>query len=325
MDNFTPPRELMRRRLEDKLRCELGSEVRKALADPDVIEVMRNPDGQLWIDTFSNGMRPAGAMTATQAECLISTVATMLGVVVNTDRPILEAELPIDGSRITAVVAPIGSSPIIAIRKHASHILSLDDYVASNALSSACAAALRKSLSDRKNILIVGSAGSGKTTVANALLREISSQTDTSQRIVILEDTVELQCSAPNHLVLRTSDTADLLALLRTTMRLRPDRIIVGEVRGAEALTLLKAWNTGHPGGIATIHAGDCVGGLNRLDQLVQEANVPSQSRLIAETVQIVIRVARSGCIRRIEEVAEVAAWSQDAGFRLAEKSSVDV
>ncbi|MBU2809772.1 MULTISPECIES: ATPase, T2SS/T4P/T4SS family [Acidithiobacillus] len=136
---------------------------------------------------------------------------------------------------------------------------------------------------------------SGKTTLLNAILQHISVISDLDQRIVTIEDTNELQCSAPNFVDLLTDDTAnvDMTRLLKATMRLRPDRIVVGEVRDGSALALLKAWNTGHPGGAATVHANNPQAALLRLDQLCQEAGVPSQSELIAEAVDIVIQIQR--------------------------------
>jgi type IV secretion system protein VirB11 len=165
--------------------------------------------------------------------------------------------------------------------------------------------------------LIVGATGSGKTTFANALLLEIAVHAKSSERIIILEDTFELQCGIVNRVELRTSANADITKLLRTTMRLRPDRIIVGEVRGAEALTLLKAWNTGHPGGISTIHANDCMAALTRLEQLVEEANVPSRPKLIAEAVNVIVWIARTANGRRVLEIFFVRGWTATSGYEL--------
>lgn len=307
-----------RRRLEEKLRRELGPTILAALDNPNVVEVMLNPDGRLWIDEFGVGMSDTGErMSPAQAECLLGTVATMLNTVINADRPILEAELPIDGSRLGGAVPPIVASPTFAIRKRASRVFTLAEYVASGILSQRQADVVRAAVAARENILVVGSTGSGKTTFANALLHEISVHAGPAHRIVILEDTVELQCIAPNRVELRTSETVDMTRLLRVTMRLRPDRIVVGEVRGAEALTLLKAWNTGHPGGIATIHANSCVGGLVRLEQLVQEASVPPQPSLIAEAVHIVVMLANTTHGRRIKELARLSGWGHELGYSL--------
>jgi P-type conjugative transfer ATPase TrbB len=309
-----------RARLEEKLKRELGQTILEALADPGVVEVMLNPDGRLWLDVLGVGMHDTGVrMGPAQAESLLGTVAMMLNTVVNSEHPILEGELPLDGSRIGGALPPVVSSPAFAIRKLAGRAYSLADYVASGVLDQMHADVLRAAIRTRKNILIVGSTGSGKTTLANALLHEIGTQASRSERVVILEDTIELQCQVANQVQLRTSMYADITKLLRTSMRLRPDRIIVGEVRGAEALALLKAWNTGHPGGISTIHANNCLAGLIRLEQLIQEANVPPQPALIAAAVNIVVCISRTSTGRRVEQIKRVCGWTAHDGYELAE------
>jgi type IV secretion system protein TrbB len=305
------------KRLREKLERELGETIVTALADPGVVEVMLNADGVLWLDVLGEGMRDTGVrMSAMQAENLLRTIASALEIVVNADQPILEGVLPFDGSRIAGVLPPISSRPVFAIRKRAGLIFTLDDYVKSGICDARSAEVIRQAVSQRQNILIVGSTGSGKTTLANAVLNEISTQ-HREQRVVIIEDTVELQCSAPNHVALKTSDSADMTRLLRTTMRLRPDRIVVGEVRGAEALALLKAWNTGHPGGLATIHANSAAAGLVRLEQLVQEANVPPQPQLIAEAVDLLVSIVRTSHGRRIQEIVRVDGYSAAGGYAI--------
>jgi P-type conjugative transfer ATPase TrbB len=303
------------KRLHEKLERELGETVVAALADPKVVEIMLNADGYLWLDVLGEGMRSTGVgMSAMQAENLLRTVASALEAVANAEHPILEGVLPIDGSRFAGILPPVSNRPVFAIRKRASLIFSLDDYVASGVCTASQADALRRAVSQRENILIVGSTGSGKTTLANAVLREISAQ-HPEQRVVIIEDTVELQCGAPNHVALKTSDGVDMTRLLRTTMRLRPDRIVVGEVRGAEALALLKAWNTGHPGGVATVHANGALAGLVRLEQLIGEANVPPQPQLIAEAVDLIVSIARTPAGRRLQEIVRVTGYSPSSGY----------
>lgn len=294
------------KRLREKLERELGETIVAALAAPNVVEIMLNADGGLWLDVLGEGMRDTGVrMSALQAENLLRTIAAALDLIVNAEQPILEGVLPFDGSRFAGVLPPIASRPVFAIRKRAGLIFTLDDYVRTGMCDERSADVIRRAVAQRENILIVGSTGSGKTTLANAVLAEISTRHG-EQRVVIIEDTPELQCSAPNHVALKTNETADMTRLLRTTMRLRPDRIVVGEVRGPEALTLLKAWNTGHPGGLATIHANSAAAGLVRLEQLVQEANVPPQPQLIAEAVDLIVSIVRTPAGRRIQEVIRV-------------------
>jgi type IV secretion system protein TrbB len=319
-------------RLEEKLRRELGPAVLDALAQPQVIEVMLNPDGRLWIDELGIGMRDTGMrIPAAQAENLIGTVAATLGCVITPERPVLEGELSLDGSRFCGLLPPVVLGPAFCIRKAAALVYSLDDYVREGILDgsvhadvisldrpigSGHADALRHAIRTRQNILVVGGTQSGKTTLANGLLHEMSQAVGTSQRVLTIEETRELRCTVPNCVALRTTETVDMTRLVRTALRLRPDRIIVGEVRGAEALAMLKAWNTGHPGGIATVHANDAHAGLIRLEQLVQEANVPPQPALIAEAVDLIVVIVRTPSGRKITEVARVRG-ARASGYEL--------
>ena len=302
-------------RLHEKLRRELGPAVLAALEDPDITEVMLNPDGGLWVESQRQGMRDTGKqMPAMQAENLIGTVAAMLGTVVNASAPIVEGELPLDGNRFEGILPPVSTAPVFVIRKRPSALYTLEDYVRAEILDAARAEILRAAVQSRQNLVIAGGTTSGKTTLANALIAEMVRLGDPAQRIVILEDTRELQCTARNAVQLHTGDVADLTRLTRVTMRLRPDRIIIGEVRGGEALALLKAWNTGHPGGVTTIHANSAVAALMRLDSLIQEAGVPPQPRLVAEAVNLVVVIARTPEGRRVRELASVAGYDPATG-----------
>jgi type IV secretion system protein TrbB len=175
---------------------------------------------------------------------------------------------------------------------------------------------LRKAVAQRLNVLVAGGTSTGKTTLVNALLAEVAKSPD---RVVLIEDTRELQCKAPNLVALRTRDgVASLSDLVRSSLRLRPDRIPVGEVRGAEALDLLKAWGTGHPGGIGTIHAGSALGALRRLEQLVQEAVVTVPRALIAETINVIAVLTGRGASRRLTELAVVEGLGPEGDYVLA-------
>src|SRR2546428_2442808 len=215
-----------RQRLEEKLRRELGLNVPTALRDPDITEVMLNPDGSLWIESHRDGMRDTGArISGVQAENLIGTVASMLGTVVNADSPIVEGELPLDGNRFEGILPPVSTAPVFVIRKRPSVVYTLDDYVTAGIVGPWQAEALREAIRTRQNIVIAGGTASGKTTLANALIHEMVALGGPSERFVILEDTRELQCAARNAVQLRTGDVADLAHLTRVTMRLGPDRI----------------------------------------------------------------------------------------------------
>jgi type IV secretion system protein VirB11 len=177
------------------------------------------------------------------------------------------------------------------------------------------ATALRDGVAARANILVAGGTSTGKTTLTNALLAEVAKSSD---RVVIIEDTRELQCAAPNLVAMRTKDgVASLSDLVRSSLRLRPDRIPIGEVRGSEALDLLKAWGTGHPGGVGTIHAGSALGALRRLEQLIQEAVVTVPRALIAETIDLLAVLSGRGSARRLSELARVEGLGPDGDYRV--------
>jgi type IV secretion system protein VirB11 len=241
-------------RRRQMLQSAFGAEIAQALADPSVIEVMVNPDGKLWIDQIPEGRSDTGEIiSVSETERIIRLIATNTRREVHAGAPILSAELPETGERFEGLVPPVAPAPCFAIRKPAQSVLQLADYVAGRILSEVQADALVKAVRERWNIVVVGGTSSGKTTLVNALLAGVATM---DERIVILEDTRELRCAAPDCVRLRTKPgVASLADLVRSTLRLRPDRIIVGEVRGPEALDMLKAWNTGHPGGITTLHA----------------------------------------------------------------------
>ena len=278
-----------RQRLERKLRGEVGGAIAAALMDPGVVEVMLNPDGELWADRLGVGMSRIGSMSAPNAASFLGTVAASLETEINREKPILEGELLLDGSRFEGLMPPVVEGPAFSIRKRASVVFPLEDYVRKGALRAWELAALEDAVAVRRNILVAGGTGSGKTTFVNALLRTVTERAP-QDRLVIIEDTAEIQCVAPNAVSMHTTDAVEMRELLRASMRLRPDRVVVGEVRGAEALTLLKAWNTGHPGGVCTVHANSARAALTRLENLVAEAAAaPFAPTLIGEAVDLVV------------------------------------
>jgi type IV secretion system protein VirB11 len=287
------------------LRTALGPDISGALDDPEVVEVLLNPDGSLWVDRLGSGRSATGInLHPATAERVIRLVAACIGVEVHARSPIVSAELLERGERFEGVLPPVVRAPTFAIRKRAVGVIRLERYVSEQILTEAQADYLRYAVTARLNILIAGGTSTGKTTLANALLQEIAA---TNDRVIVLEDTVELQCIAEDHVPLRTRPgVVSMAELVRSTLRLRPDRIVIGEVRGAEALDLIKAWGTGHPGGIATIHAGSALGALHRLEQLIQEVVVTVPRPLIAQTVDVVVFIAGRGRARRIEEIVRV-------------------
>jgi P-type conjugative transfer ATPase TrbB len=287
------------------LRTALGAEIAAWLEDALVIEVMLNPDGRLWIDRLGAGISDTGSMmSAADGERIIRLVAHHVGAEVHAGSPRVSAELPDTGERFEGLLPPVVAAPSFAIRKPAVAVFTLADYVATGIMSDWQAEALTAAVTARKNILVAGGTSTGKTTLINALLAEVAKSDD---RVVLIEDTRELQCAARNLVSLRTKDgVATLSDLVRSALRLRPDRIPIGEVRGAEALDLLKAWGTGHPGGVGTIHAGSALGTLRRLEQLIQESVVTVPRALIAETIDVIAVLVRDGTGRRLSELAEV-------------------
>lgn len=301
----------------------MGRDISAALADPATQEVMVNPDGRLRIDRLGEGRIDTGIdITPSQIERIIRLVASHARSEVHGSAPIISAELPphggaLAGERFEGVLPPVSSGPCFSIRKPASRAYTLEDYIADGIVTPLQAGVLRHAVRDRHNILVAGGTSSGKTTLANALLAEMAGL---DERIIIIEDTRELQCAAPDTVALRTKAGLVTIAdLVRSTLRLRPDRIIVGEVRGAEALDMLKAWNTGHPGGIATVHANSAAAALTRLEQLIQEAVTTVPRALISESIDVIVFISGRGVARKIETVAQLSGLNADGSYALRE------
>lgn len=303
------------------LKTAFGPVIGGALDDASVIEIMVNPDGALWIERHGKSRtEEAQRLRPADVERIIRLVASQIGFDCDKARPIVSAELP-TGERFEGVLPPVAMRPCFSIRKAAGRVIPLSEYVDAGVMTCADALILKSAVAKRQNILIAGGASSGKTTLANALLVEIAA---TEDRIVILEDTRELRCEARDVIALRTSPTVSLEALVRSTMRLRPDRIIVGEVRGGEALDLLKAWNTGHPGGIATAHANSAAAALTRLEQLIGERTTQIPCQLIADAIDLVVFIRRGAHGRRVEEILRVEGLGE-GGYRLAKPNSLEL
>jgi len=298
------------------LRTALGPAITAWLEEPSVVEVMLNPDGRLWIDRLKGGVEDTGErLSAADGERIVRLVAHHVGAEVHPGSPRVSAELPETGERFEGLIPPVVAAPTFAIRKPAVAVFMLEDYVAAGIMQAKEADILRLAVQNRRNVLVAGGTSTGKTTLVNALLAEVAK---TSDRVVLIEDTRELQCAAPNLVALRTKDgVASLSDLVRSSLRLRPDRIPVGEVRGAEALELLKAWGTGHPGGIGTIHAGSALGALRRLEQLIQEAVITVPRALIAETINLIVVLSGRGAARRVAELAVVHDLSPSGDYVL--------
>jgi P-type conjugative transfer ATPase TrbB len=291
------------------------------LDDPRVVEVMLNADGVVWIDRVGEGLlRTSVTMSPADAERMLRLVASEVRVELNPQSPSLSAKLPAPwGARLQAAIPPIVDAPVFALRKPARIVFSLEDYVARRILSPGQAGALVAAVRAHDNILIGGGTGSGKTTFANALVQVIAEHT--TDRVHIVEDTPELQCACPNRVqVLVQPGVHSWRDAILAAMRFRPDRILVGEVRDGSALELLKAWNTGHPGGVATLHANDTRAMLDRLCQLIEEVVYPAPRALVAQTIQLCVHIQRDKTHpagRRVSGLDRVRPLSADGQWTL--------
>jgi type IV secretion system protein VirB11 len=303
---------IQRQRLHEKLTRECGSAFIAALDDPAVIEIMVNEDGRLWLDKFGAGLVDTGySLTPTAVESILATVASMLDTSLTRENPMVEGEFPLDGSRLEGLLPPVVSAPVITVRKRPPRVFTLDEYLQAAILTAEQVDVIRHAIAAKQNILVVGGTGSGKTTLLNAILAEFPTACPEA-RIVAIEDTVELQIKVANYVALRATKTVTMNDLLRATLRLRPDRIIFGEVRGGEALALLKAWYTGHPGGAATLHANSATAALTRLEQLIAEnQGVQVQPAWIAEVIHWIVYIEKINETpgRRVKEIRTITGW----------------
>ena len=292
-------------RLSELLASALGTGISSLLRDEQISEIRLNSDGTVWGNRLGQGKFQTDVVVSSEnARRAIYAVAYGVGEICNENKPSIAAELPGTGERFQGVLPPLSQSPLFVIRKKAVRVFSLDDLEAQEVLPKGGNELLRNAVLARKNILVVGGTDSGKTTFANALLKVVA---ETPDRIIILEDTQELQCRGHDVEYLHTKDgVASLRDLIRYTMRMSPDRIVIGEVRGPEALDLLKAWNTGHPGGVSTVHANSAEKGLLRIEQLVQEAGVAPSRDMIAEAVNVLVYMEKLGPKRVVKNIMEV-------------------
>ena len=271
------------------------------------------PMALLWQERLGEQIRPIGTMSAGSAEAAMRTIAAYHHTTITRDNPSIECELPLDGSRFAGQIPPIVSAPVFAVRKRASRVFTLDQYVAADIMTAEQKRTLVVAIRDHRNLLVTGSTGSGKTTLLNGAIRELTDQFPT-ERLIIIEDTAEIQCAAKDYLQYHTSPERTMTHLVRMALRMRPDRILVGEVRGPEALDLLMAWNTGHEGGLATLHANNAAAGLTRLSTLVSmHPDAPREIEpLIGEAVDLVVHIERHPNKGRVvREILEVIAFNR--------------
>lgn len=310
MSEQNTDQETVKKRVTERLRRDLGPLVEGALNDPKTTDILLNADGQLWLKRLGEPTRVIGTMEAWRATSVIKTLAGLLGKTVGAKEPILDGELPFGNERFAGQLPPVVSSPCFAIRKPAITVFPLDSYVEQGIMTQAQCDAIKKAVREHKNILVVGGTGSGKTTLINAVIQEMVDN-DPNERVFIIEDTGEIQCSAINCVQYHTTLEVSMTDLLKTTLRMLPDRIIVGEVRGSEALDLLDSWNTGHDGGAGTLHANSAESALQRLKSLVtRNKHAPTDIEpLIAEAVHVIVQINRKSEVRRVEAILEIVGY----------------
>ncbi|KGP23805.1 conjugal transfer protein TrbB [Xanthomonas citri pv. fuscans] len=297
-------------RAKQKLERDMGTELLAALNDPKTVDIMLNSDGKVWQERLGEQMRHICDLRPSQAQAIIETVAGYHGKEVRRHKPILEGVFPLDGSRFAGQLPPVVAAPTFAIRKHPVAIFTLEQYVSADIMTAQQLDVIKAAIKAHRNILVIGGTGSGKTTLVNAIINTMV-ELDPAERVVIIEDTGEIQCAAKNFIQYHTTSDVPMTLLLKTSLRMRPDRILVGEVRGPEALDLLMAWNTGHEGGAATLHANNAKAGLSRLAMLISmNPNPPKPIEpLIGEAVHVIVHIARTSNGRRVKEILEVSGY----------------
>jgi P-type conjugative transfer ATPase TrbB len=300
----------VKKRVTERLRRDLGPLVEGALNDPKTTDILLNADGNLWLKRLGEPSRVIGQLESWRATSAMKTLAGLLGKTIGAKEPILDGELPFGNERFAGQLPPLVSSPCFAIRKPAIKVFRLDSYVEQGIMTQAQCDAIKKAVREHKNILVVGGTGSGKTTLINAIIQEMVDN-DPVERMVIIEDTGEIQCAAINCVQYHTTLEVSMTDLLKTTLRMLPDRIIVGEVRGSEALDLLDSWNTGHEGGAGTLHSNTAESALQRLKSLVtRNKHAPTDIEpLIAEAVHVIVQINRKSEVRKVEGILEILGY----------------
>lgn len=297
-------------RVSDKLKREFGLVLCALFNDPTVIEIMLNSDGKLWVERLGADMVEIGTMSAGQAESLMGTLAALKKEELTERNPRISCELPKEflGARFQGSIPPVVRAPSFAIRKRAVAVFTLDEYVERGIMTLEQREVIEDAVLSRQNILIAGGTGSGKTTLTNAVVQHIT-HVCPNDRIVILEDTRELQCTAKNSESMLTTEFVSMTTLLKDTLRYRPDRIVVGEVRDGAALDLLMSWDTGHPGGAGTLHSNNAYSALSRMELLIGMAVSGPMQQLIAQAVNLVVYIEKCAGSRRIKEIIQVTGY----------------
>lgn len=296
-------------RISDKLKREFGPVLCAIFNDQAVIEIMLNSDGKLWVERLGSVMEEIGTMSASQAECLMGTLASLKREVLTEKNPRLSCELPDEfgGARFQGHIPPVVKNPAFTIRKKAIAVFTLEQYTQQGIMTQVQREVIETAVRDRKNILIAGSTGSGKTTLTNAVIRYVSDVCP-DDRIVIIEDTRELQCMARNAEKMLVTSDITMSWLIKDSLRMCPSRLLVGEVRDGAALDLLMGWNTGHPG-ISTLHANNAEDALDRMQLLVAMVSAGPMQSMIAKAVNIIVYIEKCSGSRKVKEIVRVLGY----------------
>ncbi len=295
-------------KLLESLRFACGELILNALENPSVVEIMLNPDGKLWIEEYGKDQEHIGNIDEDKARLILSLVASGLNVTVTSLTPIIEGNFPLDGSRFEGTYPPIVTKPSFSIRKKANKIIPLSEYLSHGVITEKVIEIIKQAVLDKKNIIVAGGTSTGKTTFVNAVI-DVFSELCPKDRLLIMEDTPELQSASENTVFFRSNDLANITmqSLTKVCMRYAPKRILVGEVRDRAALELLKAWNTGHPGGIGTLHANSAEEALMRMEELTEEAGNGEKRKLIGRAVDLIVFMEKTkDNLRQLSKIIEV-------------------
>ncbi|WP_170565599.1 ATPase, T2SS/T4P/T4SS family [Ruegeria atlantica] len=255
----------------------------------EVIDICVNPDGAVFVERFGAGWVHWGTLAAADAEGFLRWCATRTGTSITEEHPRLKGRIPGTAHRVAGLIPPVVEGPTFSIRRHSERVISLEEYVPD---PEPCGI-LARALAERYNILIAGATGSGKTTLLNACLDEVA-RIAPGTRLVTIEDTAEIRTRLANRVQMHASDSTGMDALLAETLRHAPTRIVLGEVReGHVLMTLLKAWHTGHPGGLVTLHANSAAEVMDRLRTLATEVMASDPTPALMQATDMIVFVRR--------------------------------
>ncbi len=278
------------------------------LNDKRIVEFSANQNGCVYVERLGEDPEYIGDMDVDARERVIRYCATACGIPVTDEAPIVSAKMPDTGFRFEGVKPPAVEAPLFSIRFHAVRILRMDDYVSDGTVTNTQANDILQAIKEKKNIVVAGGTGSGKTTFLNMLIGELNTQSP-KERLIVIEDTPEIKTQNNNTVFLKTTKDVDMTRLLASSLRLRPDRIIVGEVRDGAALAMIKAWNTGHPGGFTSVHADSAKATLTRVDMLIREASAMPLPEVIGLGIDLIIFIKANKQGRKVTEIVEIKGY----------------